>query len=74
MKAAERDELLIELRTALLGVKESEDNGMVGDMSEIKDQVRKINGENAINTTYRKITLRVGLPILIALVVSAIIG
>ena len=74
MKAAERDELLIELRTALLGVKESEDRGMAGDMTDIKEQVRKINGENAINTTYRKITLRVGLPVLIALVVSAIIG
>ena len=44
MKAPERDELLVELRTAVLGVKGSEEKGIAGDVSDIKDSLGKLNG------------------------------
>ena len=55
MKAQERDELLVELKTAMLGVRNTEDNGMVGDIKEIKAHLTIINGDVNQNTIWRKI-------------------
>lgn len=43
MKADERDELLIELRTAMLGVKGTDEKGIAGDVKEVKDHLKDLN-------------------------------
>ena len=60
MNAKDRDELMIELRTAMLGVKGTEDNGMAGDMKEIKKRLDKLNGSVQKNTAWRKVLVTIG--------------
>jgi len=45
MKPAERDELLIELKTAVVGIKNTEEKGMAGDIKDIKKHIVKQNGK-----------------------------
>ena len=46
----ERDELLIELRTAVVGIKDTADKGMAGDIKELKNQLLRQNGRIRKNT------------------------
>ncbi len=41
----QRDELLIELKTVIVGMEGTDERGMAGDIKEIKNQVRKQNGK-----------------------------
>ena len=50
LKPEERDELLIELRTAIVGIKNTDMKGMVGDIKEINDNIKKQNGRIRKNT------------------------
>ena len=50
LKPEERDELLIELKTAVVGMKDTDEKGMVGDVKEIKDTLKKQNGRIRKNT------------------------
>jgi len=50
LKPSERDELLIELKTAMVGLKDTDEKGMVGDIKEIKETLRKQNGRIRKNT------------------------
>ena len=54
LKPTERDNLLIELKTALVGIEGTEDNGIVGDVKEIKKSLGKVKIDVAKNTTWRK--------------------
>ena len=45
LSVEKRDELLIELYTAVLGIRNTEENGMVGDLKEPKSHVLKQNGK-----------------------------
>ena len=45
MKPSERDELARETHQALLGIKGTEDNGLVGDVRELKRDVRQLQNE-----------------------------
>lgn len=49
LKPSERDELLIELRTAVVGMKDTDEKGMAGDIKEIKETLKKQNGRIARN-------------------------
>ena len=69
MKAQERDELLVELKTAMLGVRNTEDNGMVGDIKEIKAHLTIINGDVNRNTIWRKIHTKT-----ISSIITVIVG
>lgn len=50
LKPSERDELLIELNTAMVGLKGTDEKGMVGDIREIKETLIKQNGRIRKNT------------------------
>jgi len=50
LKPSERDELLIELKTAMVGLKDTDEKGMVGDIKEIKETLKKQNGRIRKNT------------------------
>ncbi len=52
LKPAERDELLIELKTAVVGMEGTDERGMAGDIKEIKDALKKQNGRIRKNTVY----------------------
>ena len=45
MKVEDRDRYLTELRMAILGIENTEEKGMAGDIKEIKDQLKKQNGK-----------------------------
>ena len=55
MKPEERDELLVEIATTVIGIKGSGENGMAGDVREIKEHLARLNGQVHNNTTFRKI-------------------
>ena len=84
MKTDERDELLIELRTAVLGVKGSDEKGIVGDVKAIKKHQEEQNDHilNALiasgkNTVWRKVIVGIGglyITTTIALLVTKIQG
>ena len=44
MKAPERDELLTQLKTVMVGVENTEEKGLVGDVKDILEMVREQNG------------------------------
>jgi len=50
----DRDEVLIELRTAVLGIKGTAEKGMAGDVRDIKIHLERLNGSVAKNTAWRK--------------------
>ena len=50
LKPSERDELLVELKTAVVGIKDTDEKGLVGDIKEIKESVRRQNGRIRKNT------------------------
>jgi len=49
LKPSERDELLVELKTAVVGMKDTDEKGLVGDIKEIKETLKKQNGKIARN-------------------------
>ena len=63
MKVEDRDRYLTELRMAILGIENTEEKGMAGDIKEIKDQLKKQNGKITKN--------RVGLVGLACLLIGA---
>ena len=50
LKPSERDELLVELKTAVVGIKDTDEKGLVGDIKEIKESIKKQNGRIRKNT------------------------
>ena len=52
MKASERDDLIKETHQALLGVKGTEDKGLVGDFKELKEVVQQ-HGDHLDNHSKR---------------------
>lgn len=60
MNVAERDKLLIELKTVIIGMKGSEEDGMAGDIKEIKRHIADQNGKVDKNTTFRKVGTWIG--------------
>jgi hypothetical protein len=50
LKPTERDELLIELKTVMVGIEGTDDRGMAGDLKEIKRTLIKQNGRIRKNT------------------------
>lgn len=47
-------EMIAELHTVTMGVPDTEETGIVGDVKEIKLELRQINGCVKTNTTWRK--------------------
>ena len=74
MRPEERDELLIQLRTAILGIDGSDDRGMVGDVKGIEKHLVKLNENVGKNTNFRKNASKIGLGIGIPLLVALILG
>ena len=68
LSAEQRDELLIQLSTAVLGVKDSEDKGMAGDIKELAKQQKITNGQVGKNTTFRKIGTWIGSALCLAII------
>lgn len=65
MKLAERDKLAQETHQALLGIKGTDDNGLVGDVKEMKSEMKKLNGKVQGNTIRSKVNQAIiGLTIL----------
>ena len=58
MKVAERDNLLKEVHQAVLGVKGTEDGGLVGDFKELKEAVKDSNGRQ--NKLSKKVNTIIG--------------
>ena len=50
MNDSERDALLMELKTAVVGIEGTEEKGMAGDIKEIKENGKKQNGRVRKNT------------------------
>ncbi len=50
MNQLERDQMLQEVHQAVLGVKDSDDNGLVGDLKEVKTALKELNGRVRLNT------------------------
>ncbi len=50
MNQLERDQMLQEVHQGIYGVKESDDKGLVGDLREVKDTVKELNGRVRFNT------------------------
>jgi len=48
------EQMIQELYTVILGVPNTSDNGMAGKISQIEDQLRKLNSNVQINTSWRK--------------------
>ena len=68
MNNTDRDRILTELWTAVLGVKDTDDNGIVGDIKEIRYDFKDLRPQVAKNTAFR----RIGTPI-IGTVITAVI-
>lgn len=56
----ERDKHLTELRIAVTGLDGTDDDGLVGDVREIKDELKRLNGSVKTNTTYRRLFTWIG--------------
>jgi len=52
MKTSEQ--MIQELYTVTLGVPDTENKGMAGDLKEIKEHLKELNGKVTSNTTWRK--------------------
>lgn len=50
LKPTERDALLVELKTVMVGIEGTDDRGMAGDLKEIKRTLIKQNGRIRKNT------------------------
>ena len=50
LRPSERDELLVELKTAVVGIEGTDERGLVGDMREIKGSLVRQNGRIRKNT------------------------
>lgn len=68
MKPTERDELLIQLKTALLGIPETDERGMAGDIKDMANQLKDLNGSVKKNTNFRKIGSAIAAILFIALI------
>ncbi len=65
----ERDELLIELKTVMVGMEGTEEKGMAGDIKEIIKQQKIQNGKVTKNTTFRKFGTWVGGTLFLAILI-----
>ena len=54
LNSEDRDEVLVELRTAVLGIKGTAEKGMAGDVRDIKIHLERLNCSVARNTAWRK--------------------
>jgi len=48
------EQMIQELYTVILGVPNTSDSGMAGKISQIEDQLRKLNSNVQMNTSWRK--------------------
>ncbi len=69
LKPEERDELLIELKTVMVGMEGTEEKGMAGDIKEIIKQQKIQNSKVGKNTTFRKFGTRVGGTLFLAILI-----
>jgi len=60
-------ELVTKLYTCSMGIENTDDNGMAGDVKDIKVHLKALNGQVDRNTTFRKIGTWVSCAIVIAL-------
>ncbi len=72
MKEPTQRELLLEVRQAILGIPDTEEKGMSGDMSEVKNHLIKLNNSVAKNTAFRKVTMYIGSPLIVAVILKLI--
>jgi len=69
----ERDRLLYEVHQGLFGVSHNDDdNGVVGAISSIKDQLKELNGQVKTNTIFRKIGTWLSSAIVVGLISLAV--
>lgn len=54
MKPVERDKLIQQIHQSLYGVENTEDNGMAGDVKEIKACLSNVKNDVSKNTAWRK--------------------
>jgi len=50
-----RDELLIKLATCVVGIENTDDKGMAGDLKEVRKHLEILNGQVSKNTQFRKL-------------------
>ena len=60
-------EMIQKIYTVILGVPETDNKGMAGDMKEVKEHLKQLNGKVNTNTTWRK-AMCWGFPILVGVV------
>ena len=48
------EDMIQQIYTVMLGVPDTEDTGMAGDIKEVKRDLKKLNGAVKTNTTWRK--------------------
>jgi hypothetical protein len=74
----ELDEMIRLIYQAVVGIPDNPDErGLIGDVREIKDHLKKLNGETIKNTTFRKIGTWVSCAIataVVGLLVKVIFG
>jgi len=58
MKPTDHD-ILVRLETAMLGVKDTDEKGIAGDVKEIKTHLQILNGQVGRNTIFRKTTISI---------------
>ena len=68
MKVTERDDLLVELKTIMVGLEGTEETGMAGDIKEIIKQQKIQTGKIGRNTTFRKLGTWIGAILFLAIV------
>lgn len=56
----QRDQHLIELKVAVIGMEGEEDGGLVGDIKDVKAELKRLNGSVRTNTTFRKLGTWIG--------------
>jgi len=49
-----QEEMMADLYVVMMGIPGTDDRGLVGDVKDIKNDVRRINGDTHTNTAWRK--------------------
>ena len=68
----QRDQYLIELKTAVIGIEGTEDDGLVGDVKDVKAELKRLNGSVRTNTTFRKIGTWVGSTVVLLIIATCV--
>ena len=66
-------EMIREIWQGLYGVPETDERGCVGEIREINEHLKVLNGEVKSNSAFRRITLKLGLPTIIIAIIGIII-